>query len=61
LDAPLTDWNKAAERIVAGIIKALPTYNGLIFVEGIGSGQSSTTHSPTSDSFQKVCILLLLI
>jgi Cellulase (glycosyl hydrolase family 5) len=37
LNEPTTDWNKAAERIVQGIVKAVPTFDRLIFVEGVAS------------------------
>jgi len=49
-----TDWNKGAERIVQGIVEQIPTYNKLIFVEGISSGGSSTPYDeddPANDQF----------
>jgi Cellulase (glycosyl hydrolase family 5) len=49
LNEPKTDWNKAAERIVQGIVKAVPTFDRLIFVEGVGSDAERWLTPPPPD------------
>jgi endoglucanase len=43
-----TDWDKGAERIVAGIVESIPTYDKLILVEGVAAGGAPSPY-PTSD------------
>jgi Cellulase (glycosyl hydrolase family 5) len=49
LNEPTTDWNKAAERIVQGIVKKVPTFDKLIFVEGVASDSKRWLTPPPPD------------